>query len=101
MSYQENIMIKWGATYFDSPSKISLIKDNKEETYPISRKIIKRMADDSLVHLNSDYLYYINSTDDSGGEKYKLCRYSIKDKSVTVIYRAPNNTAINNAQMTK
>ena len=101
VSYQENIMIKWGATYFDSPSKISLIKDNKEEAFSLSNKNTKRMADDSLVHLNSDYLYYINSTDDSGGEKYKLCRYSIKDKSVTVIYRAPNNSAINNAQMTK
>lgn len=101
VSNRDNILIKWGSTYFDNNEKLSVIKDNKEKFFSISKKETKRMSDDSLVYYNSDNLYFINSIDRKRKEKYELCCYSIKDKRSTVIYRARNNSAINNAQYIK
>lgn len=101
VSNQDNILIKWGSTYFDNNEKLSVIKDNKEKSFSISKNEAKRMSDDSLVYYNSNDLYYINSTDRKGKEKYDLCCFSMKNKRSTVIYHARNNSAINNAQFIK
>ena len=101
VSNRDSILIKWGLTYFDNNPKISVIKDNNEESFSISKNETKRMSGDSLVYYNFNDLYFINSTDRKGKEKYELCCYSMKNKSSTVIYQAPNDSAINNAQLIK
>lgn len=103
-SCNNDLIIKWGATYFDEEMKLTKFSRSKkvEEAFHFEKSEIKNMVDDSLVYADEDEIFYIRQIekeDDEDDIVYQLCNYDCATGQITVLYEAPTESAINNAQV--
>ncbi len=100
-SRDNDLIIKWGATYFDGEMKLTKYDQSKnvEEAFQFEKSEIKNMVEDSLVYADEDEILYIRQIENEDDIVYQLCAYECDTEQITVLYEAPTESAINNAQV--
>ena len=96
-----DLIIKWGTTYFDEDMNLSKIcvENEKEESFEFEKSEIKNIADDGLIYADTDNVLYIRQTEKKNDIVYQLCSYDNHNGKINILYEAPAQSAINNAQV--
>lgn len=99
VSVGKDLLIKWGETYFDEHMNLSKIQNGKESTFKLADEDISSIAYDGLIYADTKNIFYIRQIEKDDDVVYQLCSYESNTGQIAVLYEAPTESAINNAQL--
>lgn len=99
VSVGKDLLIKWGETYFDEHMNISKIQNGIESAFKFADEDISSIAYDGLIYADTKNIFYIRQIEKDDDVVYQLCSYENNTGQIAVLYEAPAESAINNAQV--